>query len=222
MADHAPNGNRKSRRLLAPHPWPIRPDSGAEGPLFYLSWPGWELYLTRRLSVTRDPDGPEPLLLPGRLDPEADFAALDQLARRAGELGAGFVNLDRRTPESVPALAEALTRYRPGGPASEAAEPSGPLLDDRSYLALWAITEYQARQGEGLLAEAAARERAMWAALKGEEPAAAPSSNSSSPAGEPDRRTAYAWRCWRRLAAPLLTPSDLIVPTAPVPSADEY
>ncbi len=84
-------------------------------------------------------------------------------------------------------------------------------LDDRSYLALWAVSEYQVRRSDRLLAEAAARERSMWAALKGEEESAA-ETPPGSPA--PDRRTAYAWQCWRRLAAPLLLASDVIVPNA--------
>ena len=80
-------------------------------------------------------------------------------------------------------------------------------------MALWTLTEFQAAAGAELLAEAARKEQAMWAALKGEE--ATPMSPSASRPEEPDRRTAYAWRCWRRLAEPILQPDDLILPTVP-------
>lgn len=215
MTDLAANGNPKPRRLLAPHPWPLwdGPAGEGEGPLFYLSWPGWELFLTRRLELTPAPGGPSPLLLPDVVSPERDFAAVDQLLRQAETLGAAVLSLDRRTPESVPGLAGALRAYHPGAvPPLEGASPQ-PILDDRSYLALWAATEYLARQSRNLLAETAVQEQAMWAALKGEEPALPP---QPYPDDEPDRRAAYAWRCWRRLAAPLLRPTDIIIPTAPV------
>ncbi len=216
MTDPTANGNRKPRRLLAPHPWPLWDGPGGDdggGPVFYLSWPGWELFLSRRLGLAPVPGGPAPLLLPDAVSPERDFAAIDQLLRQAETLGAAVLSLDRRIPESVPALAGALRDYRPDpGQPTETVAPQ-PILDDRSYLALWAATEYLARQSRDLLAEAAAREQAMWAALKGEEPE--PALPSPPPDGEPDRRAAYAWRCWRRLAAPLIRPADIIVPTAP-------
>lgn len=216
MTDNSMNGNLKSRCLLAPHPWPEYPPDYASaenpGPVFYLSWPGWELYLRRRLSLTPHEDGPAPLLLPDLVDPEQDFAAVDQLVRSAGELGAGLLNLSRDLPESLPALTGAIANY---SPVEKTTKP-GPLLDDRAYLALWAVSEYQARSSQSLLAEAAARERAMWAALKGEEEIAFASiAEFPPPEEEAYPRTAYAWRCWRRLAEPLLRPSDVILPTAP-------
>lgn len=216
MTDNSMNGNLKSRRLLAPHPWPIYPPDykSDSGPAFYLSWLGWELYLQRRLALNPAADGPAPLLLPDMVSPEHDFAAIDQLVRTAGELGAGMLNLSRDLPDSLPALTGAIVNYPAVKKASE--EAGGPLLDDRSYLALWAVNEHQARQSQALLDEAAARERAMWAALKGEAVPAPPiKEEDPPPAEEADPRTVYAWRCWHRLAAPLLQPSDLILPTAP-------
>jgi hypothetical protein len=142
------------------------------------------------------PPGPEDLSL----------AALDQLAERAGRQGANLWPL-LVPPEAGPsALASAIRR-----PAAAAAPR--PLLSDQAYLALWTLTEHQAAAGAELLAEAARKERAMWAALKGED--ASPPPAAAPPAEEPDRRAAYAWRCWRHLAAPLLEPGDLILPTAP-------
>jgi len=215
MADNSMNGNHKSRCLLAPHPWPLYPlDYRAEtvgsAPILYLSWPGWELYL-RRLGLSPAPDGPAPLLLPDLLSPEQDCAAIDQLVKTAGELGAAVLNLSRKVPDSLPALTGAIANY----PAAKKTLLAGPLLDDRSYLALWAVNEYQARQTRSLLDEAAVRQEAMWAALKGETEAAGGGNDFPPPAAEADPRTAYAWRCWRRLAEPLLTPADIILPTAP-------
>jgi len=197
------------RLLLAPRlgPWPPPgPEAPPPGPRFYLSWPGWEDYLAKRLGLAPDPRGPAPLMLP--TDPEdLALAALDQLADRAGRQGAGLWPLLVPPPEGPSALAEAIRR--PAAPAAPR-----PLLSDRAYLALWTLAERQAEAGAELLAEAARKERAMWAALKGEEDAPPPLA-ASTPTGEPDRRAAYAWQCWRRLAAPLLRPGDLILPTAP-------
>lgn len=226
MTNNSMNGNRQSdgpattggaepRLVLAPHLWPETPAGGGGegGPVFYLSWPGWEMYLRRRLGLTPDPAAARPLLLPDLADPERDFAAIDQLVKAAGQLGAGLLSLDRGTPESLPALTEAIAGYgRSAGP-----EAAGPLLDDRSYLALWAANEYQAGQSRDLLAEAAARQEAMWADLKGltdDDDDPLPTAAIDCFPEIPDARSAYAWRCWRRLAAPLLRPSDRIVPTA--------
>jgi hypothetical protein len=142
------------------------------------------------------PDSPENLSL----------AALDQLAERAGRQGAGLWPL-LVLPEAGPsALASAIRR-----PAATAAPR--PLLSDQAYLALWTLAEHQMATGAELLAQAARQEQAMWSALKGEE--ASPPSPAPPPPGEPDRRAAYAWRCWRRLAAPLLEPGDFIIPALP-------
>jgi hypothetical protein len=142
-------------------------------------------------------------------DPAEDLtlAALDQLAERAGRQGAALWPPLVPPPDGPGALAAAIRN--PAAPPRPR-----PLLGDRAYLALWTLAEHQAAAGKELLAETARKEQAMWAALKGEEgdptlPPAAP------PAGEPDRRAVYAWRCWRRLAAPILRPGDLILPTAP-------
>lgn len=221
MTDNFANSKAEVRRVLAPFPFP--PDlevfgadrAGESGPLFYLSWAGWELYLSRRLSFAADRANASPLLLPDVRTPEEDFAAIDQLVRTAGELGAGVLGLPGRVPESLPGLAGTIRDYHQGLP-----DKPGPVLDDRSYLALWAATEYQARQSERLLAEAAVKERSMWAALKGEESEAAEEGLDYGQAQEPDRRTVYAWRCWQRLAAPLLRESDLIVPNAPTVEED--
>lgn len=201
------------RRLLAPLPLPITGWSATKGeeltpgPLYYLSWGGWELYLTRRLAL--EPERlAQPLLLPDLRGPEEDFAAIDQLVTLSQELGAGILSLPGAAPESQASLEGAIRDYN-----NMSKGETGPLIDDRSFLALWAVTEYQIRWGEKILAQAAAQERAMWAALKGDdEPADA---LLPRPTPEPDRRTVYAWECWRRLAGPLLRPTDQIVPNAP-------
>ncbi len=165
-----------ARRILAPHILPnltASPSRGGEGPLYYLSWPGWEIFLTRRLGLAAGPEGPRPLLLPDAADPETDFQAIDQLNMRASQLGAGLFSLAAESPESLPALLGSIRSYR-------GKEKPGPVLDDRAYLALWAINEHQRRQSEALLAEARIKEKEMWAALKGEEVPSPP-----SPAGLP-------------------------------------
>ena len=159
--------------------------------------------MARRLGLASGPDGPAPLMLPDGPE-DLTLPALDQLAERAGNLGAGLWPLLVPPAESHGVLTQAI---RLGSfPAPR------PLLSDRAYLALWTMSERQAASGAELLAEAVRKERAMWAALNGEE-AAPPPSPAWAPAGEPDSRTAYAWRAWRRLAAPLLRPGDLILPT---------
>jgi len=197
------------RLLLAPRlgPWP--PQGGETpppGPRFYLSWPGWEDFLAKRLNLRPEPTGAAPLMLPADSE-ELTLAALDQLADRAGRQGANLWPLLVPPAESPSSLASAIRR--PAAPTAPR-----PLLSDRAYLALWTLTEFQAAAGAELLDEAARKERAMWAALKGEE-AAQPPTPAPALEGEPDRRAAYAWLCWRRLAAPLLKPGDLILPTAP-------
>jgi hypothetical protein len=152
---------------------------------------------------------PDPAVAPLWLPGEAEgltLAALDQLADRAGHQGAGLWPLLGPPAESPSSLAAAIRRPK--------AEPAPrPLLSDRAYLALWTLAECQAAAGAEILAEASLKERAMWAALKGEE--ATPPPPPAEAASGPDRRAAYAWRCWRRLAAPLLRPGDLILPTVP-------
>lgn len=217
MTDNSLNGNLKSRCLLAPHPWPEYPpdyQAADSRPVFYLSWPGWELYL-RRLALSPVSGGPAPLLLPDLVSPEHDFAVIDQLVKTAGEMGAGVLSLSRDLPDSLPALTGAIANY----PTAPKTPLAGPILDDRSYLALWAVNEYQARQAQSLLDEASDKEEAMWAALKGENEAAGdanPNHDLFPMAEEADSRTVYAWRCWRRLAEPLLTSADIILPTAPL------
>ncbi len=195
-----------TRRVLAPHILPVPPSSG-EGPFHYLSWPGWEIFLRRRLGFAPGANSPEPILLPDQKDAESDFRAIDQLAGMAASLGAGFISLTPDSPESLPAL---LSGIRSG----QASPKSGaPILDDRAYLALWAITEHETRQSEAILRGAQASENRMWAALKGEEPSSSPE-RPGQPAPEPDRRALYAWRAWRRLAEGILTADDVITPTA--------
>ncbi len=198
-----------ARRVLAPHILPALPAAcSGEGPLYYLSWPGWELFLSRRLGLTAGPEGPAPFLLPDAADAETDFKAIDQLSALAAQPGAGLFSLAAESPESLPALLGSIRSYR-------GEEKPKPVLDDRAYLALWAINEHQRRQNEALLAEARFQEKKMWAALKGEEAPAPAAPDRSEGAPEPDRRALYAWRAWRRLAAGLLGPDDLLVPTAP-------
>jgi hypothetical protein len=139
-----------------------------------------------------------------------NLAALDQLADRAARQGAGLWPL-LAPPEPGPSALASAIRRPPAAPAAPR-----PLLSDQAYLALWTLAEHQAAAGAELLAEAVRKEQAMWAALKGEEASPPPPAPTPAPAGEPDdRRAAYAWQCWRRLAAPLLRPGDLIIPTAP-------
>ena len=217
MTDKSANGKPEARRvLLAPLPLPLVAEdlgpasAGQPGSLFYLSWAGWEFFLARRLGIAGGRDVASPLLLPDVRGPEEDFLAIDQLVRTAGELGAGLLGLPGRAPESLPGLTSAIRGYHQSSPGQPA-----PVLDDRSYLALWAVTEHQARQNDRLLAEAAAKERSMWAALKGEEPGYEEEAGQVRPS-EPDRRTVYAWQCWRRLAGPLLLDTDIIAPNAPM------
>jgi len=195
----------EKRILLAPRlgPWP---PAGQEAgppaaPRFYLSWPGWEDYLAKRLGLKPEPTGPAPLMLPAGPE-DLSLAALDQLADRARCQGAALWPL-LVPPEPGPSALAAAIR-RPAAPAAPR-----PLLSDPAYLALWTLARHLAATGAELLAEAARKEQAMWAALKGEE--ASPPSPAPAPADEPDRRADYAWQCWRRLAAPLLGPGDLIV-----------
>lgn len=210
MTDKASPDNQKTRRILAPHLWMVEalePASG--GPLFYLSWSGWELYLTRRLLLTPNRELAAPLLLPDARSPEHDFAAIDQLVKTAGELGAGFLSLRAEGSDNFAALTSSILHGAGGTPVG------GPILDDRSYLALWTVSEYHVRQSDRLLAEAAERERAMWAALKGEgDGSGSVSERPDYPGDDTGRRAAYAWRCWRRLAGPLLIEADIIIPTA--------
>jgi hypothetical protein len=202
----------ETRRILAPHILPVIPPAlqqTDEGPLYYLSWPGWELYLTRRLGLSSGPDSPRPILLADTADAETDFKAIDQLNTMAAQMGANFFTLAAVSPESLPALLGSIRAYQ----GEKKAAP--PILDDRAYLALWAINEQQSRQNEALLAEALLQEKKMWAALKGEE---TPSTSSPAPGEEtptePDSRTLYAWRVWRRLAEAVLGAGDVVVPTA--------
>ena len=208
MTDMIAPDNQKTRRWLAPHLGPVHIQEPADGsrPL-YLSWAGWELYLTRRLDLTpAERAAADPVLLPDLTNPDRDFAAIDQLVRSAGELGAGILSLRPNDPDSFADLTSAILRGQ--------GRSGGPILDDRSYLALWTSSEFQVERSRRLLARAAERERAMWAALKGEgEPSPAPS--VSPPPAETDRRAAYAWQCWRRLVGPLLGPDDILIPTAP-------
>lgn len=198
------------RRILAPQLWPFWPfcESGEpEEPVAYLSWPGWELYLRRRLGL--EPlKAFYPMLLPDQTEPERDFAAIDQMARRAASEGAALVDLNAREPESAEALARAIGR----GPAEPVA--GRPLIDDRAYLALWSINQYQAWLSERLLAEASRRQWSMWRELKGQddsEPQVEAPAAAFPPPG--DSRGDYAWRCWERLSQGLLRSDDIIIAT---------
>ena len=212
MTDPSANGNQKARRILGPHIWPLRPEGLSGGEAYYLSWPGWELYLSRRLKLIPAEADLRPLLLTGVNGPEQDFAAIDQLAKSAAELGAACLELVPGQAESRWALTSAIREYR----LRSSADAQGrPFMDDRSYLALWTIVEFQSYESEQLLAQAAEQQRAMWSALKGEEDSGnSPEEDRADRPGQLDARTEYAWSCWHRLAAPLLAAEDLIVPTA--------
>lgn len=216
MADPADNGNSeiKRRRVLAPLLWPREQD----GPVFYLSWPGWELYLTRRLGLPENRFQGTSLMLESVDSPETDFMAIDQLAALAAEMGAGMLSLKQVARESVNGLAVAISNYGNGLNQSK----SCPLLDDRSFLALWSLNEYRRQQTKEALNEAAHKEEAMWAALKGEEPAAAeldPVSKEAEPGPTP--QSDYAWAAWRRLAGGLIRKEDIIVQAVPESIEDE-
>ncbi|MDR1922417.1 MAG: hypothetical protein LBS31_11870 [Candidatus Adiutrix sp.] len=204
---------QKTRRLLlAPHLWPLLPEETmrAGATCRYLSWPGWELFLERRLKIEDGDRLARPLLLPDVQNPEQDFKTLDELTRKAGEMGSALIFLlDENPPESVVGLAGAISGGRVQRPRR------GPILDDRLYLALWTFNEYQTRQGDLLLAGAVARERRMWADLKGEDPPAAGRRNMPPNPAAPDAQSGYAWQCWRRLASGLTGSFDAVAPTAP-------
>lgn len=195
----------EKRRVLAPH---IVPAAGpTEGPLYYLSWPGWELYLRRRLGINPAPNGPRPILLPSQEDAETDFKAIDQLNTTAAQMGANFFSLAAESPESLPAILGGIRAYQaPKSPA--------PILDDRAYLALWAISERQAQQSEKLLAQARTEEQKMWAALKGED-FSEPRQDAPAAPADIDSRTLYALRAWERLAGEVLTADDTVISSIP-------
>lgn len=197
----------EKRRVLAPHIFPVF--SGAQqtnGPLYYLSWPGWEFYLRRNLGFCPAPNGPQPILLPNVRDAETDYKAIAQLNTMAAQLGANFFSLASDSPETLPHILGNIRAYQ--APAKAPA----PILDDRAYLALWAIGEYQRRETEALLAQARLQEQKMWAALKGEDFSPKSDPNSAPPAAEePDQRTLYAFRVWQRLAEDILTADDTVI-----------
>ena len=167
MTDNYDNGNLKIRRILAPHPWPFLPSDlsmEGEGPFFYLSWPGWELYLRRRLNLNFEAGSAKSLLLPDVADPERDFLYLDQLAQRSAQLGAGAVDLNFTQAEGLSSLLSDMRGY-----TSPKEQPAGqPLLDDRSYLALWAVIEFRALARDLALAQDQARAHEVLASLPGE------------------------------------------------------
>lgn len=207
MTDKTISGKPQKRLVLAPHLSPafIGADSEKCGRFFYLSWPGWELYLRRRLGIKPEDYQAEAILLPDEAGPEADFAAIDQLARKAAQLGAGLLGLLEDTGESVGELTQALR--------GQSAPPrkAEPILSDRLYLALWTISEHQRLESQTILAEALALEKEMWAELKGEEEEADPGPEELPLPAEEDLRGDYARRCWHRLAGALIGPDDLII-----------
>ena len=207
------------RRILAPRIWPGGDEDNlaGEAPLYYLSWPGWELYLARRLNI----DGASinglgfiPLLLGDPSDAERDFKVIDQLVSQAKELGAGLVPLLEQDMESSSALADSLRDYQGSKP-----EVPRPHLDDRSLLALWNVAEFKSWEAESLLDSSLASQQAMWGDLKGdlddtEDEEILALSLPPRAAPDPSRRgTRLAWKCWRRLAAPLLNSDDILIAT---------
>lgn len=235
MTDNYDNGNLKIRRILAPHPWPFLPSDlsmEGEGPFFYLSWPGWELYLRRRLNLNFEDGSAKSLLLPDVADPERDFLYLDQLAQRSAQLGAGAVDLNFTQAEGLSSLLSDIRSY-----TSPQEQPAGqPLLDDRSYLALWAVSEFRALESDLALAQAQARQSDLLASIQGEnlgeydelaenrQPEQSVSGSILNdrltifPLREADSRAVYAWKCWRRLTWGLISDSDQIIPTLIFPS----
>jgi hypothetical protein len=93
--------------------------------------------------------------------------------------------------------------------AYQTPQKNSPILDDRSYLALWSLAEHQNSQNEAILAQARLQEQKMWAALRGED-FCPPSPGENMPAPEPNARTLYAQKAWKRLAAEILGPDDII------------
>ena len=168
MTDNNANGNPKVRRILAPHPWPFLPagfSTADTESVYYLSWPGWELYLRRRLNLILNDDSPKPLLLPDVADPERDYLYLDQLAQRSAQLGAGTLDLNFNQAEGLFALRDDIRDYASSAGDKPAA---GPLLDDRSYLALWAVSEFRSLESDEALARARLSQETMLASLQGE------------------------------------------------------
>lgn len=230
----------------APHLWPrperflVRsqkeeedlPEDSSGELLHYLSWPGWELYLSRRLGLLPTP-GYRPLLLDNQLDPERDFGVIDMLVKQVGELGTGFLSLIELETETVADISLAVRQYpQSGNSAGSVSSPTRPRprLDDRAFLALWNVSEFHRYEAHGVLALSKALEQEMWLNLKGEEayeggdlvlPPIAPLPLPEPPDDSP-LRLGQAWSSWRRLAAPFLAdPSQfLLQPTASEPSAE--
>ena len=212
------NKNKSPRHLLAPRIWPGGEEDNLAGgaPLYYLSWPGWELYLKRRLGMSGS--GAQPILLNGLNDAEQDFKIIDQLVAQAKDLGTGLVPLLAKEPESYTALAGSLRNYPVNKP-----EMPRPHLDDHSFLALWSVAEFQAWEAEGLLDKSFAAEQTMWEDLKGELSELEDEAQSEEiftlnlpprTTADPSRRgTRLAWKCWRRLAAPILNADDVLITT---------
>lgn len=173
--------------------------------------------MSRRLGLRASEQSPRPILLPDVLDSERDFLAIEQLVERASNLGAGLLNLQSSELEGPSALAGKIRNYD----RNREGAASGPLLDDRSYLALWSVGEFRELEIERALSEAAVREKSMWAALKGE--ADEDPDDGRAETGPvfrdrpPDSRGLYAWKCWQRLAAGIIQPGDRIVPASPPP-----
>ena len=177
--------------------------------------------MSRRLGIKAAPSSPRPLLMKDVLDPERDFLLIDQLAGQASQLGAGVLNLGAGRPEGLRTLIDGISAYD-SGRSRDCAE-GRPLLDDRSYLALWAISEFRALESDQALAEAAYRQKDMWALLKGENQVEGDCADKAStdvanwPPSEADHRALYAWKCWQRLAVGLIDDLDRIILTISLP-----
>ncbi len=229
MVDLAKN---TSRRILAPHLWPWGPAAQTgSGDFFYISWPGWELYLSRRLGLETHPPTAKAICLPDFTDAQKDFLIIDQLAQdptaASGSLLGGEANF--RPQESTAALAQAIANYEPQEQSS-----SRPLLADHLYLALWTIAEFRQVEVREALVLASAQEKLMLEEVRGEDfdfidevldkilEKGDEDQDSEAPPdfwaadqiiSTPGRRSKYAWQCWRRLVGPYLLPADVIIPT---------
>ncbi|MGL4207891.1 MAG: hypothetical protein ACRCTY_00740, partial [Candidatus Adiutrix sp.] len=106
----------------------------------------------------------QPLLLPDAVSCEHDFKVIDELVKKTSHLGCGFLGLLEKPVDSVESLGRAISHYR----EINHKDPRGkPILDDRSYLALWTFTEHQNEQSQKQWLNTLAYERQMWADLKG-------------------------------------------------------
>ena len=193
----------QTRQIIAPDLFPKNSTHlPSQGKIYYLSWPGWELFLARQeLAPAKDV---QPLLLATGKAAEEDLAEIMDLMRQLELKGVNawtsWLNADQ---EELHTITQNIKT-----PAT--ALPQKGLLDDRLFLALFSIMRLQKQKAEALLAEAETKTKKMWASLKGQEineevPPTAQASTVSSILFD------KVMASWQRLAAPLILPGDQII-----------